>query len=151
MARTEYPNIPCMLERNVCSSVTEWKVSCLSRKSSLLTVVLKSSIALSGIRIFWWGFLLVCLYVYLIQQLLRKVCSNFTVIVELFMTYFSTTYTLSPWFSSISAGWDFLPDEVNQTLIFVGAQPLVAQLLSSYVVFHLLLPLAVEEAVHWFP
>lgn len=61
------------------------------------------------------------------------------------------TYTMSPWFSSISAGWDFLPDEVNQTLIFVGAQPLVAQLLSSYVVFHLLLPLAVEEAVHWFP
>lgn len=83
MARTEHPNVPCVLERNVCSSVTEWKVSCLSRKSSLLTVVLKSSIALSGIRIFWWGFLLVCLYVYLIQQLLRKVCSNFTVIVEL--------------------------------------------------------------------
>lgn len=48
------------------------------------------------------------------------------------MTCFPTIYPMFPWFStSISAGLDFLPEEVNQTLIPVEAEPFVVQLLSS--------------------
>ena len=54
------------------------------------------------------------------------------------MACFPTIYPVFPWFSiSISAGLDFLPEEVNQTLIHVGAEPFVVQLLSSYCSFPL--------------
>lgn len=54
------------------------------------------------------------------------------------MTCFPTIYPMFPWFStSISAGLDFLPEEVNQTLIPVEAEPFVVQLLLSYCSFPL--------------
>ena len=56
----------------------------------------------------------------------------------IFMACFPTIYPMFSWFSiSISAGLDFLPEEVNQTLIPVGAEPFVVQLLSSYCSFPL--------------